>query len=361
MPLKPKLRGNTWHAHGRVEYDGRPITGFLRISTGSSTEAGAWAWIRDFEDRQKRRHLLGDEAEQVTFAMAVLEHKAKPVDAGYLAFVLANRPEVGQIPIAKITGKFLKNLGLELYPHCSTDTVWRSVVSPMRSVINNMHELGKGPPLRVRAFTEKERIDRDKERGKQSRIPKKASDKSWIEAFCEHADRHNAAMVRFMFETAARIDQAVSLRPADLDIPGCKVLIKAQKGHAQQWVDVSQAMMDELAELPPKRPRKSLEGKTQELRVFGYATRTGYRKRWQAICKAAGIEYLRAHEAGRHGFGTELMVRQGLDPVTVAKHGRWKSAQLVFNTYGHAERSASDIRELMRTPITQPKSDGSGK
>lgn len=45
-------------------------------------------------------------------------------------------------------------------------------------------------------------------------------------------------------------------------------------------------------------------------RVFGYGSSTGYRKRWQTICKKAGISYLSAHSAGRHGFFTESVVPQ---------------------------------------------------
>ncbi|QQP52681.1 Hypothetical protein FKW44_004907 [Caligus rogercresseyi] len=81
------------------------------------------------------------------------------------------------------------------------------------------------------------------------------ADKEWIEAFCSAADPYNAALVRFMFETAARIDQAVSLEPHDLRPAENKVRVKAQKGHPESWITVSPEMMDELLALPPKRPR----------------------------------------------------------------------------------------------------------
>jgi len=42
-------------------------------------------------------------------------------------------------------------------------------------------------------------------------VERKPADKEWIDAFCRAADPYNAALVRFMFETAVRIDQAVSL------------------------------------------------------------------------------------------------------------------------------------------------------
>lgn len=354
MPLRVKKRGNKWVAYGRVELDGVPITGYYHNrSTGSSTETGALEWVQAETTRQKRRYLLGDKEEKITFVMAVMQFDAKPVDAGYLTKVLIARPDFGQMEIDEITGKFIKTMGLEIYPDAATDTVWRQVVTPVRSVINNMHELGKGPYLRVRSFKEKERIDRDIERGKLSREPREASDKGWIEAFCAHADIYNAAMAKFMFETGARIGQAVSIAPNDVDLMKKRVRIKAQKGHAEQWVDISHAMMIELANLPPKCPHNRKMGYKLEPRVFGYATAGGYRKAWTTICGRAGIKTLTAHEAGRHGFGTELLVRQGVDPVTVAKAGRWKSPQMLLETYAHSETSQAEIRERFRTEPVQ--------
>lgn len=353
MPLEAYRRGKWFWVRGRVEYNGAPITEYYRQSTGASDAAGAQDWVAAETERQRRRHVVGDEAERLTFATAVLEYKAKPVDAGYLHRILTLRPDLGDMPIDRITGKLIKNIGLEIYPDSATDSIWRQVVTPIRAVINNMHELGKGPPLRVKAFTENERILRDTKRGKQSRGKRGASDKAWIEAFCAHADVHNAAMVRLMFETGCRVDQAVSLQPRHLDLRGRKIWLKAQKGHPAQWVEISHAMMIELANLPPKQPKNRKTGEVHQARVFGYASRAGYRKRWKSICNAAGITYLRAHEAGRHGFGTELVVRQKLDPVTVAKFGRWKSPQLLLDTYGHAEEQEVSIRERFRTNSVQ--------
>ena len=87
------------------------------------------------------------------------------------------------------------------------------------------------------------------------------ADKEWIDAFCNAVDPYNAALVRFMFETAARIDQAVLLAPHDLRPAENKVRVKAQKGHPEIWITVSPEMMDELLALPPKRPKNRKTGK----------------------------------------------------------------------------------------------------
>ena len=252
-----------------------------------------------------------------------------------------------------ISGALLKGLGPKLKPKASTDTWWREIVTPASAVINNAHELEGTPLIRVKPYDKFERIAQDKRRGKLSRVERKPADKEWIEAFCRAADPYNAALVRFMFETAARIDQAVSIEPDDLRPIENKVRIKAQKGHPESWITVTPQMMDELLALPPKRPKNRKTGKFMKPRVFGYGSSTGYNTRWKTICKSAGIPYLSAHPAGRHGFFTELVVRQGVDPVTAAKAGRWSDPNLPMRIYAHAETDEADVRARFRTKLVQ--------
>ena len=82
-------------------------------------------------------------------------------------------------------------------------------MTPASAVINNAHEQDGTPPIRVKPYDKFERIAQDILRGKLSRVERTPSDKEWIEAFCRAADPFYAALVQFMFETAARIDQAV--------------------------------------------------------------------------------------------------------------------------------------------------------
>ncbi len=291
------------------------------------------------------------------FSDAALIYPAKPKEAGFLIPVVQ---AIGHLPVAQITGKMVRLLGPQLYPKAATDTWWRQIVTPVRAVINNAHELGRCAPIRIKGYTANERIAQDQGRNKQSRIERKPFSKEWVEAFCDHADIYNAALARFMFETAARIDQAVSLIPDDLELPKMRVWLKAAKGHPAQWVDISHEMMIELANLPAKQPVNRKTGRRLEPTVFGYATRGGYVKRWASICKSAGIESLTAHSA-RHGFYTELRVRQGVDPITAAKAGRWKNPALPDRVYGHAEENQADIRARFRTSPVQDATKESPK
>jgi len=50
----------------------------------------------------------------------------------------------------------------------------------------------------------------------------------------------------------------------------------------------------------------------------------------------------------RHGFATGLL-RAGVDVVTVAKLGGWKSPAHVFQTYGHANDDVTQTEKLFGT------------
>lgn len=114
-------------------------------------------------------------------------------------------------------------------------------------------------------------------------------------------------------------------------------------------------MMAELVALPKKLTRNPRTGKLLEQRVFGYHSSTSYNNRWKTICKKAGIPYLSAHAAGRHGYYTELVVRQDVNPLKAAKAGRWADASLPMRVYAHPETDESALREHFRTKPVQSK------
>ena len=168
-------------------------------------------------------------------------------------------------------------------------------------------------------------------------------------------------MLRLMFETAARIDQSVSMTPDDIDADECQVCLKAQKGHDAGWVKVSGAMMEKLLVLPKKFTRNPRTGKLLEQRVFGYNSSTSYNNRWKTICKKAGIPYLSAHAAGRHGFFMELVVRQNVNPIDAAEAGRWSDPSLPTRVYAHPETDEASLREHFRTKPVQAKNSKAPK
>lgn len=353
MPLEPYPRGAIWWARGKVEYNGRPITGYIRESTFASTEDGAQDWIAEREEGERRRHLLGEQHRALTFNDALLLYTCDMDTADHLVPIAA---EIGAMLVGEITPKLIRDLGPKLYPANCTDSWRRWVVTPARAVINNAHdELGgaRCPAIKVRGYGEAARVAQDKKRKKPSRIEQIPGSWDWLLKFRQHAKRYHAALALFMFITGRRVGQSVAMHPDDLDLQGARVKVPGAKGHDDAWISIPMEMVVELANLPPKTPRGWDRTRRANLRVFGFAGRCSPLKGWQTACKRAGIPYIPPHAAGRHGFGQEHVVRQGTDAQAAASYGAWSDTVLLARTYTHAEDVSDKILAGFRAGLVQ--------
>lgn len=355
-------RGSVWWVKGR-----RPDTdGYIRESLGTGDEAIAEAKVEEIYREARKRRLLGPDApkpeDELIFAAAFGLYNPTPADARYLVPILR---KIGKHRVRDITPAGVRKLAREMMPLASTDTWQRQVVTPIRSVINNAHELGKCAPIKIRRFDEDERIRQDRLRGRESRVPKSPGSWPWLHAFKAAATPRDAALAHFMFRHGVRVGTALEMdRRTDLDLQQGMARLPAAKGHAAEWIKLDPEEVVMIANLP--LPRR---GAAQH-RVFGIGGgRSGalYR-RWKTTCATAGIDYLSPHAAGRHGFGTEMIVRQGIDPVSAARQGRWSSPAVMLKTYSHEEDSEARVRAAFAagkaaasTPAVQPKSASAAK
>lgn len=353
MPLEPYRRGALWWAKGRVEYNGRPISCYIRESTGAFNEAGARDWIAEREDRECRRYLIGEEERPLTFADAVMLYNAEPQMAKYLKPLVA---ELGHERLDRITAGMIRDLGPKLYPNNSTDSWRRWVVTPARAVINNANDKGKCPPIRIKDYSREERVNQDRRRGKKSRVERKPGSWPWLLQFRQHAGRYHAALALFMFATGARVGQACAMTPKHLDLQANKVCIPGAKGHEDRWIRIPPELVAELANIKPKVPRGWARTKDNK-RVFGFASADGCRKGWRTACKLAKIEHIPPHAAGRHGFGQEQGIRQGVDMKAVGEFGGWSDTAMLHKTYTHAEDFEAKILAGFRTGLVQAENE----
>jgi integrase len=351
MPLEPYPRGKVWWAKGRVEYNGRPITDYIRESTGASDEAGAKDWIQDREEAERRRYLIGEQERPLTFMDAVALYDGPPSMAKHLRPIIA---EIGHRLVRDITPIEIRDLGKKLYPQGCCDSWRRWVITPARAVINNGHDI-KGslcPPIRIESYSKDERLKQDRIRGKKSRVKKKPGSWQWLLRFREHAGRYHSALALFMFATGARVGQACRMTPDHLDLQNARVCIPAGKGQDDLWITVPMEVVVELANLRPKCPRGWPRTKASK-RIFGFASADGCRKGWRTACTNAKIDHIPPHAAGRHGFGQEMIVRQGADAQAVADFGGWSDPQMLLTVYTHSEDAESKIHGHFRTGLVQ--------
>lgn len=351
MPLKLFKRNEIYWFRGRIEE--LPSSKYYRQSTGKSSETSARAVLNHFQQREMRL-FYSDEDVSLTFADAVLHYKTSPEFAKALIPIVK---EIGHLEVSKITPKQVRNLGCKLQPNNATNTWQKRIVSPVRAVINNAHDLGMCSPIRIKAYTDAEWLKQDKWRGKKSRVEKKAGSWPWILAFREDAPPHLAALALFMFETGARISQAVAISFDDLRIVKGSVLMPEAKGIKAQMVRLTPQLYAELEKLEPRYTRRNNGQMILSDKIFGYLRRDSVYKTWKRVCDKAEIDIIMPHAAGRHGFGTEMMVKQGLDAVTVAKVGRWADPQMLFKTYAHPDGAEDKVQEAIRTSRVQAESE----
>lgn len=226
------------------------------------------------------------------------------------------------VKVADITAEVIRSGARTIYPKAAGATWNRQVITPARAIINYAADSGYCSHIRVKRFPEAAK-------------KRKAGDARWIEKFRDACDRPSmAALARFMYETGARIGEAVALRWDDVNLQEGTATFGKTKNGEPHTVYLSPGMVAELANLE-KTPK-----------VFGYASRHTVTKQWAKTIKAAGIQKLSRHEAGRHSFATELIVRNGIDIPTVAKMGNWKSHRLLSENYAHPERERETVLKV---------------
>ena len=338
MSLEIHKRGKFWHVRGRLESSGE----YIRRSLGTSDETVARAKAAQIERDDRRRAILGTDApdprNEITFAECVLLYDAKPADAKFLLKVL---PPLGKRKVSEITGGEVRQIARNIYPDASADTWLRQVITPVRAVINNAAEQGKCQPIRIKGFTKMEGWQQDQRTGRKSRKPENVGSFDYLLALKDHAKPRPWAAAMLMFVTAARVSQVVAIETkAHLRLDAGEVYIPAAKGHDGVWQKLPAFMIDILREMPKGGER-----------LFGYSSRWTLYTALKRAAARGEMEWIPPHALGRHGFGTEMMVRQKMDEASVKKAGRWSSSRVLQEHYSHGD--AGQILTALSTSFAQ--------
>lgn len=330
MPLTIYRRGRFYWLTGSIKTkDGEQR---VHESTGEADEGEADK-VRLSRETKARAELELDPKDRFTFAQAVENY----LEAGKSeSFILKLLDHFKEARISDLTGSDVRAAAKVLYPTAVYTTWNRQVVNPTKAVINHSADEGKCRVVKIKGFTKK---DRDIKR--PTTPPKRAVDRSYIDAFRETCDdRRLAVMMLFMFQTGARVGDAIHLEPGDVDLVGRKVTIRDMKNGEDGEADLTIEMVYELQQIEPA------EGKPPHNRVFGFKHRWSVYKKIKAVCVAAGIPYLGTHQPGRHSFATEMIVKNRVDIATTASKGRWKTKKVLMDHYTHGETGKGVIDKV---------------
>lgn len=275
----------------------------------------------------------GDAKEVVTFEMAALAYMQADGESRFLAPLIVHFQ--GR-PIDEIQPGEIQDAARAIYKSRKPATWNRNAITPAQAVINFAAERGWCHPLRVPRF-------------KAEKVERKAATEEWLRAFMEHAPENIAALALFMFTTGARISEA--LRVTREDIAGRQVSMTTKTG--PRVALLTREMRLVIESLPDEGP------------LFGFTSRSSVYNHWYGICDKAGIERLPPHQAGRHAFATEMIVRKGVDAKTTATLGGWKSPRLLMENYTHPEKLMEVIDDAFGAPKPELKgsalNNGGGK
>lgn len=316
MPLTVYKRGEVYWYSGTIAGER------IRRSAGTKSKEIAQQIANREEARAWKRDLHGPEA-VLTFADAAVIYRGAGKPTRFLERVEDHWKDT---LVKDITPGAIRQAAQTVYPKAAAATRNRQFIVPTQAIINHSAELEHCPFIKVKRF----------------KVEKKEKDPvtwQWVQTFAAANKPHLGALAMFMFLTGARISEALAVKWKDIDLHKRTVLIKmGKRGGDERTAHLPDPLFVALANLP--RDRKP----------FRYLSRNGIDGIWRRACKRAALKVLMPH-AGRHGFAT-AMLRAGYDPVTVAKHGGWKSARHVFETYGHANEDKT-ITDKIATPLVQ--------
>ncbi|WP_022721941.1 tyrosine-type recombinase/integrase [Rhodopseudomonas sp. B29] len=319
MPLTLYRRGKIWHYRGTV------AKRRLRGSTGAEEKDIAERFVARLTEQAWKSDFDGPQS-VLTFAQAAITYRT----AGKPTRFLEPIENYWKDTLVKdITAGAIRKSALVLYPSAAGATRNRNVIVPTQAIINHSAELELCSKISVKRFDVDTKI-------------KKPATAEWVRDFMEAASHlpHLAALACFMFCTGARISEAIRLEWGDVDLQKRTALIRSTKIGAERVAHLPQPLVVAMANIKRDRPQ-----------VFRYVLKCAADKSWRSVVRQAGLEPLSTH-CCRHGFATALL-RAGVDVVTVAKLGGWKTPQHVFETYGHALDDITLTDRVFDTPQAQ--------
>lgn len=359
MALTTYKRGRFWWLTGTIPT--REGEQRVHESTGQTDERQADKVRLNRESRAQQEIDL-DPKDRFTFAQAVDLYLDAGKDDRFIKPLLEHFKETR---ISDMNGSDVRAAAKAIYPDAVYTTWNRQAVIPTRAVINFAADEGKCREVLIKGFSKK---DRDVKIS--TAAPKRAVDRSYIDSFREASDDPRlSALMLFVFQTGARIGDAIKLKDdsPDIDLVNRKVIFRDMKNGEDGEADLTIEMVYEIQQLrewkrerlaawevriPWKQnrragPRNSGRGaKKPNGRLFGFLLRASVYKDIKRICEKAGIPYLGTHQPGRHSFATEMIVMNGVDVATTAAKGRWKTKKLLMENYTHGKTGKGVIDKV---------------
>ena len=279
------------------------------------------------EARLWRAGLYGA-SEVTTFDECALAYAEDGGDTRYLLKVseaLAGRR------LKDITPNDIRAMARKLYPAAKASTVNRQAITPARAVINYGHAQGWCGAIKVKGMD-------------MPKVKRRAVTRAYVEGLRPHLPHRLYCVMLFLHTTGRRVEEALAIQPADVDLQGKTIHIPDTKNGEPATAYLTDEMADLLRGIMPDAGT-----------VFGYVGRSSLYPTLRRACAKAGLPYLGTHQVGRHSYATTLH-NAGWGSKAIADAGGWKSVRLVAETYEHPEDAGKRAAKLIGRKLASGKS-----
>lgn len=255
-----------------------------------------------------------DERERVTFAMAALSYMQSGGERTYLAPILEH---IGKTPLGDVTQELVQEL-VAAKAGCKASYINRIIFTPILAVLNHAAKLKMcPPPILIRP------------KGHDKAPALKLPGEDWFRAVWPHLSESKRAATLLITLHGLRISEALKRTPSDLNMARGELSIPDTKTGEPALISLSEPVLEAIREIPEWPNQKWL---------FGTCHASNYRKSIVRACEAAGQPVYGSHAIGRHSFSTRVL-QEGKSLKFLMNAGRWKTAKMPMQRYGHLEQS----------------------
>jgi integrase len=306
-----------WRAKVPVKAsDGSIVHRRVERSTKSGTLAGAREAARKIEaDYHERAGRPLQEVAEHSFADAALAYMKSGGERRYLAPILEL---IGSKILAEITQEVVQEIADRLKPGAAPATVNRHIFTPIVAVLSYANRLKMCPPpslIRPKGHDRSPRLETPNE--------------EWFNIVLPILSPSIRACVLIITLHGLRIAEAIERTPQDLDTNGWRLGIPDTKTGEPVMLPLSAPVIEAIKAIPNWRKQRWL---------FGTRHRSNIARAIRVACKKAGVRTYGTHAIGRHSFSVRVL-RDGKSVKFLMSAGRWKTAKMPMQRYGHLETS----------------------
>lgn len=303
-----------------------------------------------FEERSGKTTRASADRWAVEYCAAIKgsgSQKAVTFDRAALAYVDYRRPRpdderniarliryFGKKPLRDMGGSDLVAAAHALFPKASNATKNRNVIGIGAAILHYAEEQKWCDYKRCRILP----VSR--------RSPRKPVSAETMKLLLSNTEGMKRAFLAFLYETGARISDALRLEWADVDLGAGVVRLGSRKTDDHGEIGLSVDLIVMLANAPKPAAR-----------VFSWGDRHNVYRWLRPLCKRLGVAFT-PHQS-RHAMATDLRAL-GWDREEIAERGLWRDARSVERYIHHRSTAPGDrtLGTLLKGQIvgTKPSS-----